>query len=959
VRAERKDDPRDLISALECAHRAVDRQPGLVVARFNLALARDKLGLRNMAAVAWRSYLDVDGRSGWAREARQQLAALAAATAKERWPMDRERLRTAGSRGDPKVVLEVVRKFPQASRLLVEEEVLPAWGSLHAAGREQEAQSTLKLARIIAQSLAVNHGDLLLAETVAGIDDAGGGARKSARLELLASGLRKYGQGVATYQKNGMRQAAEFFKAAARKLRLGASPFAVSADLYLAILSYQRDDYGVALERLRRIAADSLHRSHSSLLGRAHWVEGLSDLASAHPIEATAAYRLSLAEFEASGEVESAVAVHGMLATTLHMVGDQHQSWRHRLAALAGVPQLLSLRRQHVIFGATALAAKGLGESAAARDFQDESVSWARLSANALDIAEELRARAAISVEIGEVEPALADLAEARVLTSRLEPPLRKQALAEIETVEARALQRRDPGRALLQALAAVALFRETGFTARLASAYLDLALAQLAVGSDAAAAASLSSGIAAEEEEWRHLVAHLDERQKGDLWSGYSEQRHELFDEQVSLLARQNQVAPSFDSSERSRSWDLLLQLLDMPELPPRIARMIDPHRRPLQLAEVERRLPPNTVILDYRLLRDRALCWVIRHDGTRLHVLARPPIDELVVRLRAYMEKKLRQPELLEVLGALYSTLVAPIRRELDHADELVVVPDRALYAVPFAGLRDTAQSRFLIEDFAVAIAPSAEIYLNALDRDRHLAGDPAPSALVVCDPAFRRDLFPNLAPLPSADEECRAVTSLYSRSESITGSAATRGSVLAALGRHAVVHLAGHTVTSVGEPWASAMPLAPVKTDSGVLYAFELLGRPLQSTRLVVLASCATAGDAAGGSGRVSGFVQPLLFDGVPAVIGTLWAVEDSATADFFKVFHSRFLAGDDAIHALRAAQLSLLAKGTNLRPGSPEVWANFELFGGTIRPSLSPSKRVPREGKAACSRGHRGW
>jgi hypothetical protein len=67
----------DLQRALEAATRAASLSPGLASARFNRALALERLDRKSEAADAWREFLSLDSSSGWADEARRRLAALA------------------------------------------------------------------------------------------------------------------------------------------------------------------------------------------------------------------------------------------------------------------------------------------------------------------------------------------------------------------------------------------------------------------------------------------------------------------------------------------------------------------------------------------------------------------------------------------------------------------------------------------------------------------------------------------------------------------------------------------------------------------------------------------------------------------------------------------------------------------------------------------------------------------
>ncbi len=68
--------PEDLGRAVEAADRAIVLHGTLPEARFNKALALQHLARRREAIDAWRAYLERDGSSPWAAEARRRLAEL-------------------------------------------------------------------------------------------------------------------------------------------------------------------------------------------------------------------------------------------------------------------------------------------------------------------------------------------------------------------------------------------------------------------------------------------------------------------------------------------------------------------------------------------------------------------------------------------------------------------------------------------------------------------------------------------------------------------------------------------------------------------------------------------------------------------------------------------------------------------------------------------------------------------
>jgi len=76
ARATRTSRDEDLSKALAAANRAVNANRMLPEALFNRAFALERLSMPIEARDAWRAYLTIDDRSGWADEARSHLRTL-------------------------------------------------------------------------------------------------------------------------------------------------------------------------------------------------------------------------------------------------------------------------------------------------------------------------------------------------------------------------------------------------------------------------------------------------------------------------------------------------------------------------------------------------------------------------------------------------------------------------------------------------------------------------------------------------------------------------------------------------------------------------------------------------------------------------------------------------------------------------------------------------------------------
>ncbi|HSS48574.1 MAG TPA: CHAT domain-containing protein, partial [Thermoanaerobaculia bacterium] len=97
-----------------------------------------------------------------------------------------------------------------------------------------------------------------------------------------------------------------------------------------------------------------------------------------------------------------------------------------------------------------------------------------------------------------------------------------------------------------------------------------------------------------------------------------------------------------------------------------------------------------------------------------------------------------------------------------------------------------------------------------------------------------------------------------------------------------------------------------------------------------RLAVLSACRTAVGYYPESEEISHLAGAFLAAGVPAVVASLWEVEDSAAATLMTAFHRRLAAGIQPAEALRQTQMEL-AGSPDPRLASPATWAAFRLLG----------------------------
>jgi CHAT domain-containing protein len=264
-----------------------------------------------------------------------------------------------------------------------------------------------------------------------------------------------------------------------------------------------------------------------------------------------------------------------------------------------------------------------------------------------------------------------------------------------------------------------------------------------------------------------------------------------------------------------------------------------------------------------------------------------------------------------------------------QLQRGANLTVIPDRWIHFVPFVALRDPSTGRFLVRDHAVTYAPSATLLLSNLARPQQRFSQSS-KVLAVGNPEFDRKAF-QLPNLPATEAEARRIASLYANQNPLIGRDATDTALEHLAPGFDILHFAGHAVVGRDAPQLSHLVLASDGSSDGAVFSTEIAKWKLARTRLVILSGCNTADGKLSATEGASSLARAFFAAGVPAVVSSLWAIEDDDTADFFIAFHRRLVQGEPAAVALRETQIEWLGDGRSAtRP--VRAWAAFQLFGG---------------------------
>jgi len=278
---------------------------------------------------------------------------------------------------------------------------------------------------------------------------------------------------------------------------------------------------------------------------------------------------------------------------------------------------------------------------------------------------------------------------------------------------------------------------------------------------------------------------------------------------------------------------------------------------------------------------------------------------------------------------LAQCYKMLIAPVADLLD-SPELIIVPDRHLYKVPFAALSDD-NGKPLSETFRIRIVPS--LMTLKLIQDSPVAYHSETGALLVGEPKVDRVYYKgrieNLCPLPAARKEAEMIGQLLG-SQPLLGQQATKEAVLQRIHSVALIHIAAHGNAERGEI-ALATPLSTsgIPQEDDYLLTMADISQVRLRAKLVVLSCCHSARGQIRSEGVV-GIARAFLGSGARSVLVALWALEDKATEQFMSRFYEHLVSGESASESLHQAMKWMRENGFS----DVGQWAPFMLIGDNV-------------------------
>lgn len=324
---------------------------------------------------------------------------------------------------------------------------------------------------------------------------------------------------------------------------------------------------------------------------------------------------------------------------------------------------------------------------------------------------------------------------------------------------------------------------------------------------------------------------------------------------------------------------------------------------------------LSKDTALVTFLLVDNGIVVWVSDAKGTQERWLNANPRD--LESLARRFAEHCSQPSsslvgLRHESSTLYELIISPIEPLIRDHRALLFEPDGDLRLIPFVALLDRSD-RYLGDRYAIAISPGIG-YIAASAEWKGLSHDSR--VLVVGNP------MPNgSSSLPEAEQEARGVAAAFSHPILLLRADASYENIVRELPQSEVFHFAGHAV-------ANSATAALLLSYSESMDVLSLEALRLHNSQLVVLSACSSADGSTGLFDDEDSLARRLIGSGTPEVVASRWGVDSAATAILMDDFYQRLLSGDAVADALTAA-----ANKTRSRAGfeHPFYWAGFSVFG----------------------------
>ncbi|MBL8187937.1 MAG: CHAT domain-containing protein [Acidobacteria bacterium] len=924
--------------ALEHLNQAWELDDSLLEALFNRALCFQMLKLPLPAKDDWQLYLKKDPNSLWAEEAKTYLKRLT--EQQEKTSLGREQLYQqfldAWRAKDTDAVWRIVSQNRNPTDGGIEDRLIEEYLDAAASRDTDKARITLEAFTDLGDLLNQRTGDRFTAELATYYKRANdrqralsATARSLMKQAQVRFGKSEYGEAVRllTEARTSFAQSGNECEALVADYRLGGT-YVIKPDLKLGEQIFQKLSSTADLRSYQWLAFNALFML-------ATIKEGHNEFS-----QAVIYSQRSLGQADKLGDLAA-------IAQSLTQLADLHRSLNQPVNALSYLHRGLEMGQQFplsdwhrwIISTATGISMNAIHLNVVALQYQKEELRIAEKLQRPLNVSRAYTHLGQTYGRLGEYAKAISMIKSAWDIGEKLEQEKNGNGIkahAALQLGHFYRLTNNHPT-AIEWYERSLHLYEQLGFPHYQYATRKGELLSRFAMADDAATARTLSE------------VLRLFDQYRGKI--SLESQRNNFFDQEQNVYdvaidfeyTRRQSAARAFEYSDACRARSLLdLLHTDQPAVQQKYGIDLEllPAATPLKLADIQREMPDKVQLLQYAVLNDKVLIWLVTKTSmqTRAVKITNQELSTKIQRFRTLISK----PDLnllgeLRLAGSdLYRFLIEPVETSLSPEKVVCIVPDKSLQYLSFPALV-SPEGKFLLEKFTVMYAASSSAFIASTKSGKTRNFSAQERLLAIGNPEFDAERY-SMERLPGAAKEVTKLAAFYLAPRVFVGPKANEKIARKEFSSAEIIHLATHYLIDEQSFMTSRLLLAANKSaaagseSDGVLQNFEIYRLKWPQTKLVVLSACQTGIEQSFNGEGAFGAARPFIASGIPLVIASLWPVESNMTADLMIEFHrQRRLLKEPSVSALRQAQLSLL-RGSQEQSRHPYFWASFSALGG---------------------------
>lgn len=284
-----------------------------------------------------------------------------------------------------------------------------------------------------------------------------------------------------------------------------------------------------------------------------------------------------------------------------------------------------------------------------------------------------------------------------------------------------------------------------------------------------------------------------------------------------------------------------------------------------------------------------------------------------------------------LMNIGNSIYRSIVEPLESDIKENKNLIIIPDGKLNQIPFESfvtqIISPDKGIYLAEKYNIKYIQSGSI-LNLLRKQSN------PKTSLETFAGFGDPVYDNkiLGHLKNSCSEVESIARIFDDSLQkskffLSEDATEENARFLDLKCYDCIHFACHGILDEGFQGLVLSQLPNARED-GYLTLNEIMNCHFNAG-LVVLSACKTGlGNFEKGEG-VTGLTRAIMYAGTPAVVVSLWSVDDEGTKELMVLFYCNLVErGMKKEEALRQAKLDMIK---NKEFASPYYWGAFVMYG----------------------------